>query len=165
MRILAEILALITRKPRYYEKEEWIKDAIFQNLYIAFRKLFWRKYGLQPQMSSWADSDGNKGKVFYTLESFLVHYESVFRQWIKSPKFGFKLVKVYLPVFSPIDSFGWNIPKSPYLFAIAHDTDSSKASTSSTTSPITNTHTVASGGIRIGGYIEDNTTTAPPNGT
>lgn len=114
-------------------------------------------------MSSFADSKGNRGHVFHTWESAFVHTEAMFRLWLRHPSFAFfprlKLVKVYIPVLSPA---GVSMTRNlPYLFAIAHDTDTSKASLLNTTSPITNTHTCASGSIGIGGYVCDNTATDP----
>lgn len=162
MWILARCLAEVTGRSRFFENEPFLKNSLSSNLFILFRKIFGRRVGLQPQMTSWCDSSGKRHVKFHTLESYLVHHESILRIKVGSFLSRRKFKLVFIPFPSLVFAGTQRVPLVfPFLLAIAHDTDTSQVSITNTTSPITQTHTCVSGSIGIAGYVCDNTATDP----
>jgi hypothetical protein len=151
-RLLPELIARITRQPRYKPDVVWSDSSYTHNVFRFFELLFWRKFGIRPELSSRHYFDGSRWITEYKCHSF----ESVFaltETYIRQ-LFSAKVaipIRVWIPLLQT--PFG-PIPASPYLLAIAFDATALKTATSGVSS-ITWSHTVTgSNNILFGTHSE-----------
>lgn len=127
MKILAYILGTLTRHNRQRvvlgRDFEWASKSWTHNVFRAYEMLFWRSVGIRREAAAAFGENGTIIRQFFTLEAVLSHLEHLLRS-----KLAFKIVRVYVPAFSPVG--GLPISSVPYLFAIAYD--NSAASTAGT---------------------------------
>ena len=117
--ILPGILVLLTWKARYLPEIKWNKKSWTHNVFRFYEKLFWRRWGIKPEMSATSIVDANgKQTVTYRCHSF----ESIFalaEQYIRGFFKSFKFVELYIPKLASVEGFS---QQSPFMFAIAFDT-------------------------------------------
>ena len=114
-----KLLAKITGKPRYLPKIVWSDKSFVHNFFRVYETIFWRRYGIRPELSlSWGlDKNGRLILVhnFFTFEAILAYVEGVIRNG-----FGhiLKPFKIFIPKLSTNDGISFD---SGILFAIAFD--------------------------------------------
>ncbi len=100
---------------RYRPKIEWSKKSWTYNVFRLFELIFGRKYGIRAESRAYITDKGEEAHVFYTWESALMFTEHKVREFLK----GLQLspFKVYIPTLQTTS--GFQVPASPFLFAIA----------------------------------------------
>lgn len=113
MRILANILAFITQKPREKVVIQWSNVYWVSNLFRLWELIFWRREGIRHETTT-RIFEGKPIFYAHTWEAALCWFECRLREM-----FTFKFVpfKIYVPVL--MTPQGIPFPASPYLFAIA----------------------------------------------
>lgn len=99
---------------RYKPDTKWMHGHWTQNLVLAYYRIFWRRFGIRPDLHSYNDGV----RVIYSPQSFLAllsHVEFLVRRIL----IDLKIPKI---IFAPqvVLSNGMAMP-SPYMFAIALD--------------------------------------------
>lgn len=109
MPLLAQLLAELTRKPRYFPEFEW-SSLWTHNIFRFFGMIFGEYYGIRPSIASFGGR-----QVAYTLEAQC----ALFEVWARSlfGKFAFKIV--YIPQYQLAGLTQRSFV--PYRFAIAFD--------------------------------------------
>lgn len=134
---LPQILTLITRKARYRPDIIWSSNSWVHNIFRVYELIFWRRYGIKAEMSSfgrWENGKWITGQVAHSFEALCALIETYIRDLLK---FHIQIpIKIWVPLFST------NIPtQSPFLFAIGFDTSTKGAQTSGLTLTIAHTCT------------------------
>lgn len=143
--ILPWLIVKITRFPRQKINVEWSKNSWVHNFFRAYELIFWRRFGIRAEASTYQIQD-RKGKnlktihVFFTWEALLAHIEGVIRGSIPViiPE------RVWIPSLITPTGFPLRIPN--FVFSIA--TDATCMSTGGSATSRTVSHT-CSGSNRI----------------
>lgn len=94
MRILAEILALITRHKREKVDIKWSNKNWTHNIFRVWELIFWRRAGIRKEMYS--DSWGNRKA--YTLEAHCALFETRVREFLSYLEYTFSFRWVPSPL-------------------------------------------------------------------
>lgn len=137
---------------------QWSGKSWVHNIFRFYELIFWRRFGIRPELSSahYHDKNGKQIVVyqFHTFEAVCAHIEA----WIRGA-FKFQLpVKIWIPHFSTTDG----LPQAglPFLFSISQDANSVIAA-ATTASPATWNHTCTGSNLLIAMQAETNKTTTP----
>lgn len=124
---------------RYLPDIEWSGKSWVHNIFRVYEMIFFRRYGIRAEMSSacWRDEYGVQRVAYWchSWESVFALAETQIRELLAWRPVR---VKVWIPVLQTPQ--GIPFFASPYLFAIAIDVGD--ISSSSSTSPVTYSHTV-----------------------
>lgn len=127
-KILPTILATIKGKERHKVKLVWSFESWTSNIFRLWELLFWREAGIRPYNSVTFKKNGEIDTIqFHCVEAAVCYAEIVVRKFLKKLFtwdfwLGFDPTKVRI-VF-PAFAGGYKMPSdSPYLFAIAVDTN------------------------------------------
>lgn len=117
MWLLAKILAVVTRHPRYFPEIKWSSKSWTHNVFRVYEMIFGRRYGIRAEMLSEGGQDGKVYHKCYSLESVFALAEQYVREYLVTWKF------IPFKITVPIAWTPQGIPffTSPYLFAIAID--------------------------------------------
>lgn len=124
MWILAKILAVITRHPRYFPEFQWSDKLWTHNVFRFLGSIFGEYYGIRPNIYSWVH-EGKTYEIGYTLEAKL----ALFEVWVRSLKKEFSYKIVPIPQYALA---GVNM-RSPFRFAIVLDNYADHGTTNSNT--------------------------------
>lgn len=152
--ILPTILATITGESRYLPEIKWSSKSWTHNVFRLYELIFWRRYGIRAESSAGIKSiivNGKKKNViiyeYYTFEATIAGFEGRLRKQLSKIKnldislnLPFKLYLYKLETTKGIDS---GIFFSPYVFAIAYDSDSGTNASTSATSSLTISYTTS----------------------
>lgn len=164
MNPLPYILAFITGYDRYKVKAgvnfEWSNKSWTHNVFRSYEIVFGRKWGIRAELSTGWDKNGNQLFYCHSWESAFAVTETLIREWLNAQKPSF--VRLYTPVMATNN--GFQLPSSPFLFAIATD---STASGTYGASPRTHSH-ICTGSdliLMMSGFSFGSGTTSTYNGT
>ncbi len=154
MYLLAKIIAVLTRRDRYFPDFEWAQENWTHNTFRAFEYVFGRFVGRRNESSAWSyvDEDGvqHTGVTYHSYEAKITHFEQEVRKTISE----WASIRVTVPMLQT--TAGFPIPASPFLFAIAFDT-SNKSSVNDTNLTQTLSYTVTGANPWIGSGAGINT--------
>lgn len=117
MWVLAKILAVITRHPRYFPEIKWSSKSWTHNVFRVYELIFGRRYGIKAEMTSYATPTGEVQYACHSWESVFALTEQYVRQYLATWKFV--PFKIYIPLLQTPQ--GFPVFASPYIFAIAVD--------------------------------------------
>lgn len=153
---LTQLVADITRWPRYQPQIKWSSSSWISNIFRAYEYLFGRGWGVRPEANTSVRLVNGEWQVrykFHTLESFLAHIEGTIRLYFalfpaffrfpQSP-LNYRPVYVTFSILGLVLSFHTHQHMLPFfgiLLAIAHDNAAGNSVTS--VGPMTYNHTVA----------------------
>lgn len=125
MNPLPYILAFITSKERYKVKVgvdfEWSSKSWTHNIFRVYELIFGRRWGIRAELSTGWSKDGNQLFYCHSWEAAFAVTETLIREWLAAKKPSF--VRLYTPVMATNN--GFQLPSSPFLFAIATDATAS----------------------------------------
>lgn len=113
-KILPAIMVLFTGKERYLPEIIWSNKSWVHNIFRFYELLFWRRYGIRPEISSIYD----RRTITYRAHTF-EGICALFEQGIRGLKKFTIPIRIHIPILAT--PFG-NMFASPYLFAIVLDT-------------------------------------------
>jgi hypothetical protein len=120
MKFLAQIMAEITRHPRYKvvagKNFEWSSKLWTHNLFRVYELIFWRRYGARAESSVFR-KNGKVVTVCHTWEATIVHFEVYLRNFSKW-RFPYR-VHVNAPILQTPQGIPVFVPQ--YLFAVAYE--------------------------------------------
>ena len=150
--ILPYILAFLTQHPRYLPEIEWSSNSWTHNIFRVYEMIFWRRYGIKAEMSSYIKKDGTVIYAVHSFESACAFVEMYIRKFLSS----FKLApfRIYVPMLQTPQ--GMSVFASPYLFSVAFDAAVNTGGTwwNSAQTTITLSHTcTGSNRLLIGGVV------------
>lgn len=153
--MLPELLAVVSRRPRYFPNVTWSSTSWTHNAFRAVELVFGRAYGIRPEVTSILF----QGKTYQYAHSFeascALAETGVRNTWRSLSEWKFVPVRVWIPILKTPE--GIPFPASPYLFAIAFDATSSAAFVNSTS--VTWSHTcTGSDLILFAGPYQNNVT-------
>jgi len=148
-KILPNILAFLTRHPRFKQEWEWYEYSWVGNLFTLYHKIFWERCGsngfgdnikksvrtrIFQRNGRWIEEHH-----FFLWESLFVHLEMQMRKFLSQPhlKIEFQFVPLMQPVGMP--SIGYQKPI--FSFAIASDNKATGSSVG--TNSLSFSHTTA----------------------
>mgnify|MGYP001597421519 CR=1 FL=1 len=141
-KILPKLMAILTRFPRYLPEIKWSDTSWTHNIFRVYEKIFWRRAGIRIEVTS-GIRDGVQYQYAHTFEAGCAILETKIREalsWRLAP------FRVYIPVlYTPQ---GIPIPASPYLFAIAVDTQTTGGQTT-TANSLTWSHTCTGSDLNL----------------
>lgn len=155
--IIPKIMAVITRHPRNIvemERVDWSKSVVHP-FFNAFEAIFGRRAGIRHEMSAWVENGITKYKAT-SWEAKCALVEMRIRSLIKKLSY----VRVYVPII--VTPQGIPFFASPYLFAIAID---SQAATTGAGSVTTLSFTCTGSNRMLFAYFIASTQGSDPNAT
>ena len=126
--LLPRLMIRLTGMSRYRRDFKWRNDSWTHNVFRFYELVFWRRYGVRPELSGrrYQDENGNWRVVLacHTWESAISLMEIYVREFISLRKL--LPFKIYIPMM--MTGEGVPVFPSPYLFALALDTVSENIS-------------------------------------
>ena len=139
MWLLAQILTEITGETRRKVVPgtdfQWSRNSWVHNVFRLYEIVFWRRYGIRAEMSTWVGKDGRTYHVCHSWESAFALLETKIREALSWSSFA--PVRIWIPILQLPN--GQRFFGSPYLFAIAFDAQSAS---SAGLSPQSTAHTI-----------------------
>lgn len=147
-RIIPTIIARITGKERYLPVIEWSSKSWTHNVFRLYELICWRQYGIRAEASAGLKSIIVNGKTknvivyeYYTFEAVCAGFEGRIRESlakIKNFDLSFQFpFRLYVYRMQPINGVDTGLFGSPYVFAIAYDSDSGTLANTSATATLT----------------------------
>lgn len=144
-RLVLSLITFFTKKPRYIPSVEWSKQSWTHNVFRGIELIVGRSEGIRRESSVAVRFEGGHYVEYvriYTIEALFAYFETYIRFLLKKTFLPVQLVSVNL---LRLDGQSLSLPW--IVFAIGFD--ASAVGTTTSTSPITGTHTCTGSNLML----------------